>query len=444
MVQSGYGILHPGYQSQPLCSSRNLQLSCECTLPNQILTLPTFRLDNVNSNIEGIAIRNCFNVSIGSNSIKDLLSLRTFEVSNVENLNLEESSLFWPGYQNNRHEYDTTPSIKISVSSTKIVNIPQYAFKGKIGELRFVNVVFDKIQSLAFSGLSKVMTIEFKYSTVKQIFHQAFKKIETERLLVTSSRFDTSIPSRAFSDIDVTEDFRIYNSTFVDINPTGFIINQVKRTDISSSTFQNLQSESFLIRTRGPISIKNNLFNHLNDKSFSGLSYVKEHRAQVNQELLFDQNVINSFNVNNGLSFNRTSFTPKYGTIILNKTCSCVEIQIIVTNNEIKEYIYCVIDQKTFTTQRAMDFKTGTCDSGTKTWIILVAVFSVLLVVLIIVAIVVVILYRKYKRRKQKEYVNRGRTKTGSVGLIVPDGRTYRETEVHVILEKAELLTTDL
>lgn len=383
-------------------------------------------------------------MSIGSNSIKDLLSLRTFDVSNVEHLNLEESSLFWPGYENNYHEYSTTPSIKISVTSTKIVNIAQYVFKGKIGELRFVDVVFDQIQSLAFSGLSKVMTIEFKYSTVKQIYHQAFKKIETERLLIISSRFDTTIPSRSFSDIDVTENFRIYNSTFGDINPTGFIINQVKITDISSSTFQTLQSESFLIRTRGPVSIKNNVFNNLNEKSFTGFSYIKEHRAQANQELLFDQNIINSFNINNGLSFNHTSFTPKYGTIILNKTCSCVEIQIIVTNNEIKEYIYCIIDQKKFTTQRALEFKTGNCDSGTKTWIILVSVFSVLLVVLIIVAIVVVLLYRKYKRRKQKEYVSRGHTKTGSVGLIVPDGRTYRETEVHVILEKAELLTTDL
>lgn len=409
--------------------------------------MPSFLQQNVHKSIDSITIKNCQNVTIGSRSIENLKSLRYLDISNVDHLYLSAYSLEWKGYETaiNNHDYQRrVPSLSISISKTRIESLDQYAIKGQPVELKFNQVHFDKIQSFAFSSLSKLSLIDIKNCTFKQISSQAFKKIETDRFTIIDSHFTDTLPSRSFTDIDVLEQFKIINSDFQVVDSTAFIVNLPTSVEISNSRFGTLHSESFKIRTRGAVTIKNNVFQNLNENAFIGLSYIKEHRAMINQDAIFDYNTINELSSKPSLSWNRTSFNPKYGLIIVNKTCDCLSVDIWINNNEWKEHIHCVVDSRKFTTKKALDFKASSCDKNSSTWIILVSVFSVLLLVLIIVAVVIVLLYQRYKRNKLKEYVNRGRNKTGSVGMVVPDGRTYRETEVHVIVEKAELLTTEL
>lgn len=406
----------------------------------QDLEIPAFNFSFAHETATSIVIQNCHNVSIGSNSIDRLRNLRHLYMYNIQNLRLHERSFNWRVYYGDQLE--NLPQLAVTISNTRLKEIPTYTFSGTLSELRLENVVIDTMLPYAFSSIEKLRIIELKHCHIKQMQAQALKKIKTESFLISDTRFGT-LPSRAIVDVEVTEMFRLVNCDVDTIRPSGIIINSPRIVEILNSRFNDIESDAFRIRSRGKILIKNNTFLNLHAGVFKGISLITEPRSSVTSEVLFINNVLSEFNYE-AIAFNRSSFTVTYQSVIINKTCACAEIQTWNSGGQRQEEIHCVIDNRPMRSTSVSAYYNGNCKVGSNFWLILGLVIAALVVFLIILVGIIVYFYRRYRAQKQKEYVNRGRTKNGSLGLIVPDGRTYKETEVHVIVEKAELLTTEL
>lgn len=398
------------------------------------------------TSVTDIRINNCNHVTISTEAIKYLSNLRFFTINNVKDLKLQYRSLNWCGARECTSEFlgyfTEHPSVDITINNTTISEIEGHVFSERIREVNLNKVTINKLRAFSFTNLKGAKKIVIRDSTLNGIEAQAFKKFSVDYLFVMNTKIDY-VPSRTFSEIEVLESFRVLNSNFDTIKPMAFIVKQPKSVEVMNSKFNELEGESFKVTTNGRVTIKNNFFNIIHPLAFMGFSSIRESRLTI-PELLFSNNTFNELKKDT-LAFNRTSFMPKVGTIFLNQTCACADIRIWQSNSGYHEDIHCLIKTgRAAVMINAKAFSRNNCEDVSSSWVVLVAVIIAVVLFLIITSVVLFFIYKRYRIHKEKEYMNRGRNKNGSLGLIVPDGRTYRETELHVIVEKAELLTTEL
>lgn len=399
-------------------------------------------INKLESAVTDIRINNCNKVIVTNESIKHLSNLRFFTVKDVKDLQLQYRALNWCGALECNPDFSTFehPSLDITIQNTTISEIQSYVFSERIRNILLERVNIKRLKAYAFTNLKSTKKLEILLSNISGIEAQAFKKFYVEYLTIINSNFET-IPSRMFAEIEVSEKFEIHRSNFTTIKPLGFIIKYPKTVEILNSQFGELEGDSFRVMTKGQVTIKNNYFHKLHSGALKGFHIANEPRLAL-PDLLFVNNTLNELK-RDTLDFNRTSFIPKVGSITINQTCTCIDVNIWQSNAGFEVDIHCLVQSgRAKALINASLFKKTNCNIVSNTWVVIVIV--VLVVFLIIVCVVLYFIYRRYKTNKQKEYVNRGRNKAGSLGLIVPDGRTYKETELHVIVEKAELLTTEL
>lgn len=388
-----------------------------------------------------IRINNCNNVVFKAEAIKFLSNLRYLTISNVKNLRIEKKALNWCGATIDclpEYYYQEHPSLDVTIKNTTVEIIDSYAFSDRIRNIVIEESMVHQIKPYAFTNLKSLNKLEIVKSYLKNIESQSFKKFYVDYFSIVDSTFE-NIPSRTFTDINVNEDFSIINSKFATIKPQGFYIKNAKTIEIFNSYFDEVEGESFKLTTKGVrVQIKNNAFNKMGANSFGGVATTNEPRL-VRPELQFINNTIMTIQ-KDSLSFNRTSFNLKFDLIIINSTCSCTEIDMWLSNLGYLSEAYCLVNSGgKFAPLSIKLFQVKSCMTTSSSWLIIL--LSIILVLVVIVVLVVV--YVCWKRKKAiKERSEQ--TKNGQVGLIVPDGRTYRETELHVIVEKAELLTTEL
>lgn len=365
-------------------------------------------------------------------------NLRTVELSNIQNLQFEDSSLLWDNYISQldytSHWDMNIPSLKILVENSHIEKISSYTFKGRINEITMVNVTISSIAPFAFSSLLQTYMIKFEKATIRNVQPQAFKKFTTENLYLKDVSIDF-LPSRAFADIQVNVDFLIHNSYLDTLRPSAFLVTNPRNFEVRDSRFNQLDGEGFRVTTSGSVLFKNNVFNVSNDGAFRGIR-VKPEEAHNTYYITFDTNTFNTVTRDSLLT---TDFIPKFINIALNESCDCKNMNHILKTSEFFDEVYCVSSRGESITFR--EYEKYNC-SIMASHATLIIVIGVVLIVFIIIVSVLVFYFKKV--RNSDKYGSNKNNKNGKLSLIVPDGRTYRETEVHVIVERANLLTTDL
>lgn len=388
--------------------------------------------------LETIIINSCKRVRFGNNALNKLNNLRNIRLINIENLVLEESSLLWENYVNQpdfNSQWDLNiPALQIIIENTHIEKISSYTFKGRISEISLIGVTVDQISPFAFSSLIQNQAIHFEYTDLKNVQAQAFKKFTTNNLHLISTRADF-LPSRAFSDIQINQNLIINNCTFDTMRPSSFFVSNPRNFEVRNSRFNQLDGEAFRITMRGPVLFKDNVFNTTNDGAFRGIILPPE-QALNEHTITFDGN---TFNVVTRDSLITTSFIPKFLNIFLNESCDCKSINRVLKDSDFYDEVQCLAAENMPITVR--DFEKNNCSIITSHGTLIIVV-GVVLIVFIIVLSALVFYFKKV--RNSDKYGKNNDNKNGKLSLIVPDGRTYRETEVHVIVEKANLLTTDL
>lgn len=396
-------------------------------------SIPAYDLDE-------ITIKDCNRVHFGSKAINGIRNLRSVEITNIKSLQLDEYSFFWDNYVSQYEDrinipLNTLPSVRIVIKNSHIEQISSYTFQGRLREIEFDGVIVENMAEFAFSSLLQNVNIRLKNVTLKNVHLQAFKKFSTENLLLSNIEADF-LPSRTFTDIIVNQNFIIEKSTFKTVRPSAFIVNNPVYFEVRDSRFEQLDGEAFKVTTRGSVSFKNNVFNVTNDGAFRGISLTRE--ESLNEHLItFDSN---TFYVLTRDSLVTQDLTPRFVNIFLSNECDCKTISNVFKNTEFYDEIQCLSprDREPVTVRNFENYECSMLASHAT----LIIIIGVILILIILIATALVVYFKKVY--KSDKYGRNKENKNGKLSLIVPDGKTYRETEVHVIVEKANLLTTDL
>lgn len=412
-------------------------VSCNCTPEAEEMYVQRNSIPGYDTSI--IEINDCAKVRFGPYAVYDLSNLRRVVLNNIGSLVFEPNSLNWVGYRdlnvNQEERFDLSiPSLKITVRNSRVQTVASQTFAGRINDISFEGGEVDTIDSFAFANLRQMENLVFKDVKLKDVKPQAFKKFGTEFLTLDGVSAEY-LPSRTFSNVTVYRRFDIRNCNFHTLRPGTFVVHNPKTFTVVDTQVNQLEGEAFLVATTGDVLIRNNVFNVVHNNAFKGIS-LNTNEVTSSRTITFDSNTFSS------LDRRSLEVQPNFEALLtnlnLNQSCDCDNIVKTIKQSEFSSDIRCLDGDSQYVTIR--DFKSANC-SILAGYYTIVIVVCVLILALAIIGTVFYVYYRLVYR-KQKYGCEKGGKPP--LSLIVPDGRTYRETELHVIVEKADLLTTDL
>lgn len=373
-----------------------------------------------------IIINGCERVIFLSQTIRNLIQLRTIELRNIENMIISERALTWSPFP---RDNEVNPGIKITIINSTLTEISSHAVQGQINDIVIRDSKIINLKPFAFSSLTGVKNIELSNNVYDKIEIQALKKFTTENFILKGGNA-RSLPSRFLSDVEVTNLFRMEGLTIKLLSSLTFLVSSPKRVLIESNIIETLEGDSFHISSRGPITFRNNTVTSISKGAFLGFSVDTEILSVVGrQEILIDNNTMTSVNPFS-LLYNETSLSLRIDGLNLNTQCSCQlaeEWQVVLSHQ--KGIINCWYQLEAHY-MSLPTFVNSRCGSFKQTFWIFVVV-GVLIVILIAVVVIFFIVRRENEKKKK-------------MNVVMPDGKTYRETEFHIVVERAELITTDL
>ncbi|CAH2103303.1 unnamed protein product [Euphydryas editha] len=402
------------------------RLICHCTEEYEELTLRPDGAYRIPSMATAIAIEGCKRVIFLSETIRNLIQLRTIELRNVEYVVINERALAWSPFSRD-NEVDLGISIKI-INST-VNEISSYAIQGQINDILISDSKMINLKPFAFSSLTGVKSIELTNNVFTNIEIQAFKKFTTANFILRGGEART-LPSRFLSDVEVTNLFRIEGVTIDTLSSLTFLVSLPKRVLIENNIIRVLEGDSFHITSRGPVTFRNNTVSAVSKGAFLGFTVDKEVLSVMGrQELLIDNSTMTDV-LPSSLVYNKTTLSLRVDGLNLNVKCTCQlagEWREVL--NDQGGIVNCWYDLEAHYIS-VPTFVDSRCGSFKQTFWIFVIVGIVL--VMLIAAIVIFFIVRRENEKRKKMQV------------VLPDGKTYRETEFHIVVERAELLTTDL
>jgi hypothetical protein len=374
----------------------------------------------------GIIINGCNRVHFLPDTARDLLQLRNIELTNVNNLVINERALAWSPFS---LENEMHPGLRIVIQNSTINEISYHAIQGRVNDIIISDSTINNVRPFAFSSLTGVRNIELTNNLLHNIEIQAFKKFTTINFLLRGGTAN-NLPSRFLSDVEVTNLFRIDGVTVKHISSLTFLVSLPKRVLIENNNIETMDADGFHIVSRGPITFRNNTVTYLKKGAILGFTVDQEVSAVKGRlELLVDNNTV-SVLTPSSLMYNQTTLTLRVDGLNLNITCSCELTE--EWKELLKEQVGMVtcwydleghyVSLSTYVDNRCGTFK--------QTFWIFVVVGLVL--ILMVAALITFFVVKRENEKKKK------------VQIVMPDGKTYRETEFHIVVERAELLTTNL
>ncbi|KAJ8737324.1 hypothetical protein PYW07_000595 [Mythimna separata] len=399
---------------------------CTCTRDNPEVTLRPDGAYRVPATATRIIIDNCTRVTFLPDTVRNLQQLRGIELRNVDHVVINERALSWSPFPN---PDEMNPGLRISINNCTIDEIASHAIQGRVNDVVISNSRIKALKPFAFSSLTGVNNIELSDNIFENIEIQAFKKFTVENFVLRGGRIN-ALPSRFLSDVEVTNLFRMEGVTVKYLYSLTFLVNSPKRVLIESNNIETLESDGFHIVTRGPITFRNNTVTNLRKGAFFGFTVDLEIASVMGpQELLIDNNTVTNLTPAS-LMYNRTRLTLRVDGLNLNTSCACELADnwrevlkeqggTVTCWYELEGYF---VSLPTYVDSRCGPFKHNF-------WIFVVIG---VIIMLVLAAIAIFFIVRRENEKKKK------------VQIVMPDGKTYRETEFHIVVERAELLTTDL
>ncbi|XP_068620253.1 uncharacterized protein [Battus philenor] len=399
---------------------------CNCTSSYDEVTLRPDGSYRVPSTATAIIIDGCSKVLLLPDTIRGLIYLRKVEIRNVEHAVINERALVWSPFS---RDSDMNPGIRIVIQNSTVNEIASHAVQGRINDIIISDSRINNLKPFSFSSLSGVKNIELNNNVFDTIEIQAFKQFATLNFVLRGGEIGF-MPSRFLSDVEVDNLFRMEGVTIKHLSSLAFLVNSPKRVLIESNIIDSLEGDGFHIMTRGPITFRNNTVKFLRKGAFFGLSVDIDVMSTLGrQELLIDNNTVTNLNPSS-LIFNRTSLTLRVDGLNLNVTCSCeLADQWREVLKEQGGIVTCWydLDSHYISLPTYVDSR---CGSFKQNFWIYVVVGVLVVGIAATIAIFLIVRYENEKKNKLQ--------------IVLPDGKTYRETELHIVVERAELLTTDL
>nr|XP_032527648.1 uncharacterized protein LOC116777940 [Danaus plexippus plexippus] len=400
------------------------RLICHCTGDYQELTLRSDGAYRIPTMVTAVIVNGCDRVTFLSETVRNLIQLRTIQIANVNNVVINERALAWSPRDN-----EMNPGLRIMISNSTISEISSHGVQGRINSIIISDSYINNLKPFAFSSLTGVSNIELTNNVFDNVEIQAFKKFTTSNFLIRGGSAKV-LPSRFLSDVEVTDLLRIDGVTVVCLSSLTFLVSLPKRVLIENNNIDILEGDCFRVTSRGPITFRNNTVGTIRKGAFYGFAASPEvFSVTGHQELLIDNNTVTNITPTS-LMYNRTTLSLRIDGLNLKSTCDCDLAEgwqsvlsehggIINCWYDLEEHFVSI---PTYVDSRCGKFK--------QTFWIFVIVGVI--IVLLAAAVVIFFIVKKENEKKKK------------IQIVMPDGKTYRETEFHIVVERAELLTTDL
>uniref|UniRef100_A0A1B6MB45 Right handed beta helix domain-containing protein n=1 Tax=Graphocephala atropunctata TaxID=36148 RepID=A0A1B6MB45_9HEMI len=415
------------------CSTSNVK---EIILKNEMFEMYTF---------SSVSVANCGHVHVTSRALSGLPALQQFSATNIASLTLEEQAFSWWA--------DSASGLLINITDSSIPEFPSYCFHGSLRQVYLTSVNVSHVRPFAFSAIDRAERIDFTAVHFADLEPQAFKKFSVDFLIINHSRFHV-FPTRTMMDIEVLQEVLLYNTTADRIETAAFKIHDPRSFRIVQCKIDHVEEGAFHVHTRGDVSIHENRFARVEEDAFVGFTVDRRYFEQAGkQDLIFENNTLTNFE-SGALTFNTSGFNPRLDWIMIDQRCSCPSISswaadlVYFSSNtlyrthvpQVDTVIYCSNPGPT----SIRDFQRLYCNVTKSNILVKVLVGVGVVITLVVIGLVV---YCGVQRRA-KRYINvptsPSALRPAGYGkphmLVVPEGKTYRETELHVIVEHAEAI----
>ncbi|XP_043286741.1 uncharacterized protein [Venturia canescens] len=472
------------------------RLTCDCKGQETDLVLSSEGETPLSPHTMRISVSNCPSVMLRNSSLSSMTGLRAVDLTRIGNLTLMTQSF---------RLARGTLRAQISIKDTRIETLPSFAFHGDVASMSFENVTIGRVNAFAFANLADTETLRLKDSRIESMEEQAFKKFDVSYLHVVGGSLGEEVPSRTMNDIEVATSFILDGVSMGTVRSSAFVIKRPKTVAIQNCVIENLEAEAFDVTARGAVIIKNNNFGTLGPGAFLGIRGDAEARpfavAGSGRTSLPDMSFTNNSVVNfeeGSIMFDRSSFRPVLENVYVNRSCDCSQLALWKNNvlnytnlygrfysnemgaltgtvvqdlepiEESPETFLCSDETRDNSATSFVEYEMKKCALGNS--VMLFALLVVALVVVVALAIFCLVWCCRRRREngpkrwisvptsapdvvtsKKNGHIGRDANSTGNhapvdsrITMVVPDGRLYRETEFHVIVEKAEPLTTEL
>ncbi|XP_076623339.1 uncharacterized protein LOC143342905 [Colletes latitarsis] len=462
------------------------RLTCECKDEGEELVLTTDGDKRLSPHTSRIMVNNCYSVILTNSSLASMIGLRSVDLVNVANLTLI------------RQSFELSPRsqrTRITVRNSSIDAMPSFVFRGDVEAISFENVRIGQLSAFSFANLVQTDTLRLENCRIENMEAQAFKKFDVGYLHVIGGSFGDQVLSRTMNDIEVHHKFMLDGVRMGTVRSDAFIVTSPRTVAIQNCVVESLESEAFNVTARGAVIVKNNTFGSLSVGAFLGIRADQETRTAPGSlhDLIFKNNSVVNFE-EGSMMFDRASFRLELDNLLVDQPCDCQMLPVWKNNilnytnvysrfyarqnsampptlspqeaiNETPETFLCVDGEVDGVPTSFVEYETRHCSLGGSI-MVFVLVVAGLLVLLILVTCLIVWCCRRRRRNSRKKWISVPTNapdvvskKNGVIGrqaaasaapvdsritMVVPDGRLYRETEFHVIVEKAEPLTTEL
>ncbi|XP_076245412.1 uncharacterized protein LOC143185954 isoform X2 [Calliopsis andreniformis] len=425
-----------------------------------------------------------------NSSLASMVGLRSVDLINVANLTLVKQSF---------ELHPRSTRTRISVRNSSIDTMPSFVFRGDVEAITFENVRIGQLSAFSFANLVHTDTLRLENCQIESIEAQAFKKFDVVYLHVIGGSFGDQIPSRTMNDIEVFHKFMLDGVRMGTVRSDAFIVRSPRTVAIQNCIIDSLESEAFDVTARGAVIVKNNTFSSLSMGAFLGIRSDPEARATPASttgnlhDLIFKNNSVATFE-EGSMMFDRTSFRIELDNLLVDQPCDCQLLPVWKNNilnytnvyskfylrqntlipptlspqdtiSEAPETFLCNDGEIDGVPMSFVEYETRHCTLGGSILVFVLAIAG-LLVLLLLLTCLIVWCCRRRRQNSRKKWISVPTNapdvvskKNGVIGreaatstapvdsritMVVPDGRLYRETEFHVIVEKAEPLTTEL
>ncbi|XP_067012433.2 uncharacterized protein [Anabrus simplex] len=415
-------------------------VTCQCVGSQQEVIVRSRGHLHVPSHLTLLRVVDCEHVLVMEDALHDLRFLQKVELRRIRRLEVAPRAFSRP-LESDGEVPSTVPEVKIEESY--IPELPSYAFRGYLRAIRLRDVRVDTIAAFAFASLSSLEHIELRDCTLNTVNAQAFKKFVVRKLSFVGTSIVKALPSRAVTDLEVISEVRFERVSAVRLHSSSLLVRGPHTVHITACNISHMEGEALRISTQGAVVIQDNIFPSVDPGAFLGFSVERYTlREKGRQEFVFHNNTLHSFKAG-ALSFNETSFEARIEKVTVSRLCMCDILELWLSQLKVTVDEVLCLDSTTKQLIEANEAGCGSLHGWSGTLVLVVTICGGLLVLGI--ALIALCCWRRRQRTRGKRWVtvpNKNKVKNPgnahTMGIVLPDGRTYRETELHVIVERAE------
>uniref|UniRef100_A0A1W7R811 Protein with signal anchor n=1 Tax=Aedes albopictus TaxID=7160 RepID=A0A1W7R811_AEDAL len=414
-------LVHCVHDSAPRFGKR----ICDCGYRNEEFVTPQFE-----GSTTEIEIANCKSLRVRRGTFSQLFQLTKLTIINVEDLILESSA------------FDFTrnaPSARLEIDliNDVIEEVPSHLVKGPIAEIAFTRCRIGVFKPFSIASVHEQLHgLSIVESLVNRIERHAFKRFDVDQLTLNGSKFLAPIPSQSFYEVEVLDRFLITNCSFNVLLPSAFVFKNVTNLAIRNSEFNDAAGESFVLQIKKTVSVVGNYFAKIDDTVLQGIRLDSSYynRNSERPTLQFHNNRIGHINGAKMLIFS-DDFDVNFRAIYVEQSINCDQVVSLKETSFLKNYpeeIYFGSSNEGSDFKSFQDIKRFRCAED-RFWFYLIIGAVAGSIVLVLICLLGSYCYVTQKKKKQQK-----------LQVVMPEPRTYRETQIVMQIENHGLLKTDL